>query len=132
MINRFRLIGNILEHLDHPRFRAAYTPREDGSYEALGDAIEWLDAPPTDVRTVAKLMRESGDYFAAHLRRDWLQDEAIARAKELGITAYGLAKATGWAVSENHIRRYLARERSMGSHKLQHLLRVLGLTVVAE
>lgn len=82
-----------------------------------------------------------GDQPLHHLRRgsqallramggeDWLQDKVIARAAHLGLTAYAIAKATGGKVSEDHIQAYLTRKKSMGSHKLQHVLTALGLQV---
>lgn len=57
---------------------------------------------------------------------DWLQSAIIARAAELELTAYAIAKATNGAVSEDHVQAYLTRRKSMGSHKLQHVIRVLG------
>lgn len=65
-------------------------------------------------------------------RSDWIQSVVIARAAELGLTAYALAKATDWQVSEDHVRAYLGRRKSMGSHKLQHLLTALGLELRAK
>lgn len=62
-------------------------------------------------------------------QQDWLQDAVIARAAKLGLTAYAIAQATGGKVSEDHVRAYLTRSKSMGSHKLQHVLVVLGLEV---
>jgi hypothetical protein len=62
-------------------------------------------------------------------RADWVQARVIARAAELGLTAYAVAKLTGGAVSEDHVHAYLTRRKSMGSHKLQHVLRALGLTL---
>ena len=61
---------------------------------------------------------------------DWVQSIVIEQAKMLDLTAYAIAQATGYAVSEDHVRAYLTRRKSMGSHKLQHVLRVLGLTIV--
>lgn len=60
---------------------------------------------------------------------DWIQMRVAARASEMGLTAYAIAKATNWAVSEDHVRHYLDRRTSMGSGKLQHVLRVLGLDI---
>jgi hypothetical protein len=77
-------------------------------------------------------MREAGDFFAANVRRDWLQEAVIEKADKLGLTSYAIAKATGNAVSEDHVRDYLTRKKSMGSHKLQHVLRVLFLDKFAE
>lgn len=62
-------------------------------------------------------------------RADWIQSRVIARAAELNLSSYEIAKRTGGAVSDDHVRKYLTRSASMGSHKLQHVLRVLGLTI---
>jgi hypothetical protein len=61
--------------------------------------------------------------------RDWIQQAVIARAKALGLTAYRIAQMTDGAVSEDHVQAYLTRRKSMGSHKLQHVLRVLDLDI---
>lgn len=61
---------------------------------------------------------------------DWVQDAVIARAAELGLTAYALAKASG--VSQTHVRDYLSRNKTMGSHLLQQVLRVLRLKITPE
>jgi hypothetical protein len=63
---------------------------------------------------------------------DWVQARVIERAAELGLTAYAIAQRTEGAVSEDHVRAYLTKSKSMGSHKLQHVLRVLGLTITPE
>lgn len=60
---------------------------------------------------------------------DWIQDAVIARADTLGLTAYAIAQRSAGGVSEDHVQAYLTRKKSMGSHKLQHVLRALGLTV---
>jgi hypothetical protein len=62
-------------------------------------------------------------------RYDWLQSAVIARAAALKLTAYAIAKLTDGKVSEDHVKDYLLRRKSMGSHKLQHVLRVLGMEV---
>ncbi len=62
-------------------------------------------------------------------RGDWIQDAVIARAAALGMTAYAIAQASNGAVSDDHVQAYLTRRKSMGSHKLQHVLSALGLTV---
>lgn len=62
---------------------------------------------------------------------DWIQERVIARAAELELTAYAVAKLTGGAVSEDHVRDYFARRKSMGSHKLQHVLEALRLKITA-
>ncbi len=61
--------------------------------------------------------------------RDTIQETVIARAKKLGLTSYAIAKASDGAVSEDHIQDFLNKRKSMGSHKLQHVLRVLGLKI---
>jgi predicted transcriptional regulator len=59
--------------------------------------------------------------------------EAVAeRADALGLTAYEIAKRTGGLVTEAHVCRFLAGRVSMGSRKLQHVLRVLALKIVEE
>ena len=77
-------------------------------------------------------MSEAGDFYAANHKRDWLQELVIERAAELGLTAYALAKLTGWAVSEQHARDFIAGRKSMGSRKLQHILAALGLELVGK
>lgn len=63
------------------------------------------------------------------MSRDLIQDVVIKRAAQLGLTSYAIAQMTGGAVSEDHVRAYLTHRKSMGSHKLQHVLRVLKLRV---
>lgn len=63
---------------------------------------------------------------------DSIQAIVIARAAELGLTAYAIAKLTGDAVGPDHVKDFLEKRKHMGSHKLQHVLRVLGLTVCVE
>lgn len=60
---------------------------------------------------------------------DQIQETVIARAAKLGLSGYAIAQLTGKLVSERHIQDYLARRSSMGSHKLQHILRVLTLKI---
>jgi hypothetical protein len=64
-------------------------------------------------------------------QHDWIQDAVIARAKVLGLTAYAIAQRTDGRVSADHVQAYLTRRKSMGSHKLQHVLWALGLQLVA-
>jgi hypothetical protein len=69
-------------------------------------------------------------------RADWVQARVIERAKELGwprsLSSYEIAKRSDGGVSEDHVHAYLTRSKSMGSHKLQHVLTALGLTLAAE
>lgn len=62
--------------------------------------------------------------------RDDIQDQVIARAAEFGWDADRLDVETAGRIGAEHIRGFLARERSMGSHKLQHLLRALRGRIV--
>jgi hypothetical protein len=71
----------------------------------------------------------SGKMKTTTARADWIQDRVIERASELRQTAAMIARATDWRVSVDHVRSYLDRRSSMGSHKLQHVLSVLGLTI---
>ena len=123
----YQIVGRLLHHLARPRCTIQFNPRGDGSGAWDGEVVEWIDQPTPPAPALAKLMRDCGDYFAAHCRRDWLQDAVIERAAALQRTAYSIARDCGWAVSEDHVRDYLRRRKSMGSHKLQHVLRVLGL-----
>jgi hypothetical protein len=66
------------------------------------------------------------------MSQDKIQSIVIRRAEKLGLTAYAIAKQTDGAVSEDHVKAYLTHRKSMGSHKLQHVLRVLGLKIVPE
>jgi hypothetical protein len=94
--------------------------------------VDWLDEPPADAAAVSRLLRQAADCLHDHWREDWLQAAVVARAKELDLTAYAIARDTGWAVSADHVQAYLTGKKSMGSHKLQHVLRVLKLRVVVE
>lgn len=67
---------------------------------------------------------------AARGRADWLQLAVIARVTARRLSSYRLSQMTDGAVSEDHIRAYLTRKKSMGSHKLQHVLRALGGALV--
>jgi DNA-binding CsgD family transcriptional regulator len=60
---------------------------------------------------------------------DWIQDAVIARAEELGLGPYRLAQMTEQRVSEDHIRAFLGREKTMSSAKLQHIFSALRLGI---
>ena len=61
---------------------------------------------------------------------DQIQESVIARAAKLGLSAYEIAKRAGAGlVSQDHVKNYMERRSSMGSHKLQHVLRVLNLKI---
>jgi hypothetical protein len=128
----YTLIGHRVIRTVFPRFELVMEPSDDGTWRS--GSITLIDPPPdaseVNARDFAKMMREAGDHFAEHWQEDWLQSVVIDRAKELGLTAYAIAKLTGWAVSEDHVQAYLTRRKSMGSHKLQHVLAALGQVVV--
>lgn len=125
----FSILGRIVTHESSPRVTILFKPAADGAgWE--GAPIEWLDPPPRDAAAAARLMRQAGDFFAANVRRDWIQELVVSRAAALKLSSYKISKRTGNAVSEDHVRAYITREKSMGSHKLQHVLRVLGLKII--
>lgn len=64
--------------------------------------------------------------------KDKIQDIIIKRAEQLGLSSYAIAQLTDGAVSEDHVRKYLTHRNSMGSHKLQHVIRALKLHLVPE
>lgn len=131
MADKFTLTGRVVEHHAAPRFVLAFAPCADGGWRATSPKFIDRDAFDFDADTLAGLMNAAGEFFAAHVRADWVQRRVAARARELGMTGYAIARDTGWAVSEDHVRDYLTGKKSMGSHKLQHVLRVLRLDVVS-
>lgn len=60
---------------------------------------------------------------------DWLQARVAERAAELGLSAYAVAELVKGRVSASHVYDYLAKRKSMGSHKLCHLLVALRLGI---
>ena len=60
---------------------------------------------------------------------DAIRETVIARAAELNLSAYAVAKLTGGKVSQSHIRAFMNRKKSMGSEKLQHVLKALRLRI---
>lgn len=62
-------------------------------------------------------------------QHDTIQAAVIAQAKKLGLSSYAISQLTGGKVSEDHVRAYLTKQKSMGSHKLQHVLRALKLQI---
>jgi hypothetical protein len=66
--------------------------------------------------------------------KDKIQERCIDRAGELDLNPRQIWLAIGGAnapVSYAHIQAYLTRRKSMGSHKLQHLLPPLGLALAS-
>ena len=62
---------------------------------------------------------------------DWVQARVAERAAELGLSAYAVAELVSGRVSASHVYDYLAKRKSMGSHKLAHVLTALGLDLTA-
>ena len=63
---------------------------------------------------------------------DHIRDTVVERARALHLSAYEVAKRTGGLVSEAHVGAFFAGRKTMGSGKLQHLLRVLQLKIVED
>jgi hypothetical protein len=60
---------------------------------------------------------------------DAIHAAVVARAAELGMTAYAIARATDGAVNADTMAKYMRGGYAMGSDRLSHVLRVLGLCV---
>lgn len=121
----------IRDGVEHPIRRGTRPPRTGTLVTNTRTGIYALALPGGGIVSVpqnwaARIAGEVGDEVVAD-RSDWIQARVISRAEELGLTAYAIAKASGGAVSEDHVQAYLTRRKSMGSHKLQHVLRALGL-----
>lgn len=128
--------GNRSQHVGHERFlevvqsAAAESKASEEDVQfilgAAADAARWQQC-----RTVILLANSArrGGSFKREDKGDWIQERVIARATELGLTAYALAKATASGVTENAVKDYLERRCTMSTRKLQHLFRALGLTV---
>lgn len=64
---------------------------------------------------------------------NFIRERVIERAAELALTSYAIAhRVPAGGVSEDAVRAYLTRRRSLESSRLAHVLRVLGLTVAVE
>jgi len=66
----------------------------------------------------------------AKRRSDWVQKICRERARELHLSDLDISNASG--VPVQHVSDYLGKRASMGSHKLQHLLRALKLDIKPE
>jgi len=60
---------------------------------------------------------------------DKIQEQCIKRMETLGLNPNKVAELVGDKISRVHVYDYLSRRKSMGSHKLQHLLPALGLSI---
>jgi hypothetical protein len=92
------------------------------------DKREVLDCLAEDWRD-ARVLAAMASSATCDPQYDTIQSAVIARVEELGLTAYEIAKRAGGKVSEDHVKDYLTRRKSMGSHKLQHVLAVLRLEI---
>ena len=107
--------------------------RAEVAFEEAREIIKQLAESPASYRQFlreTKAILSEASLAARDDLSDWIQDTVIARASILEKSAYRIAVDCGHAVSEDHINDYLRRRKSMGSHKLQHVLKVLGLKVV--
>ncbi|HTV49181.1 MAG TPA: hypothetical protein VMG59_12135 [Phycisphaerae bacterium] len=64
-------------------------------------------------------------------QKDEIQEAVIAKVEKLGLNSYSLGQAVDGKISQRHIYDYLHRRKSMGSNKLQHLLKVLGMKIMS-
>lgn len=60
---------------------------------------------------------------------DRIQEQCIKRMETMGLNPNRVAELVGETISRTHVCDYLTRRKSMGSHKLQHLLPVLKLAL---
>ncbi len=64
----YRVSGYVVERVVAPRLRVVFRRRGDGSGAWDSSHMEPVDPLPTDAALVARIMREAGDAFVAHLR----------------------------------------------------------------
>lgn len=60
---------------------------------------------------------------------DKIQEQCIKRMEAMGLNPNRVAELVGATISRTHVCDYLTRRKSMGSHKLQHLLVALDLKI---
>lgn len=63
------------------------------------------------------------------IARDKIQDLCIARMEHLRLNPSKVAELLP-AMSRTHVCDFLSRRKSMGSHKLQYLVKALGGRIV--
>lgn len=59
-----------------------------------------------------------------------IRDIVVARAENLGLSAYAIAKASNGAVSEDAVKRYMMGRGDITTGKLDAVFRALSLVVV--
>jgi hypothetical protein len=130
---------------ERPAASVGFALAASAIYAARNGQCEDGDRETDEWRHVARNLKstEGEDLAAARVlalmaeargqaRADWIQQTVIDRASALGLSAYAIAQRTAGAVSADHVLAYLARRKSMGSHKLQHVLTALRLTIRVE
>lgn len=60
---------------------------------------------------------------------DWIRDAVIHRVESLKLNPRQISLACIGRVSDDQIRKYLAKKSSMSSEKLQHILLHIGLEI---
>lgn len=107
---------------EHPRDGGAGTlirNRETGIYALLvGGAVR--SVPHKWAADAAAEMGKGADA---------IQDACIARMTAMGLNPNQVAEKLDGKVSRSHVCDYLTRRASIGSHKLQHVLAAVGLSV---
>ena len=131
---------------DHTyRLRATLEPEADGTpavglYLDVRDGRRWdvcevgtLDDAATTTARLDRLWHEIDPYHPAWLAyhgatdqpHGWVWLYSAARAKELGLSGYEIAKRSG--VDQETVRRYLTGRQGLGVAKWEPIARVLGI-----
>lgn len=61
--------------------------------------------------------------------RGWVWRYSAARAAELGLSSYEIARRAGGAMTEETVRRYLTGRQGLGVAKWEAIAHVLGITL---
>ena len=61
--------------------------------------------------------------------RDWIREALVARAEELGLAAYGIAKKCEPPLDTGTVRRYFAGRARLNSEYVGRICKVLGMTI---
>lgn len=136
MTNRFRhssgllppeweTIADEVEHPDHP-VKGVLVRNRTTNHFALARQGTVLNVPQGWALNVAKEQHRAAE------PTDPIRESCIERAKALQMSSYAIHKATGGAISENHIQNFLDGKTSMGSNLLQHLLKALRLRITRD
>jgi hypothetical protein len=123
---RFTIRGRFVDHNNYPRCTVCV------DCDLVGSVDVWLDPPPESDESVRTIIDDAVCFYRNHCRDDWIQASVAKEMDVQGLTSTDVEELSGGAVPASHIDRYRNRKASMGSHKLQHILRVLGLSIVRE